>query len=276
MTEIIPSSQIPDKDVFIFDLDGTLAESKSPLTDEMAGIISELLSIKKVCVISGGNYHQFKIQVIDTIEKAIDTKIKSGLSLNKTSILSNLYIQPTSGARMYTLKDGLWDEVYASYLSADEKKKIHSALEQVISQNEVARPLKQYGDQVEDRGSQITFSSLGQRAPVEEKKSWDPDMSKKKFLVQELQKLLPEFEVHAGGLTSVDIVKKDLNKSYGIKQLSAHTNLSIDRMCFIGDAIYEGGNDYPAISAGVDYIKVANAEFTLNMLKGWLSNLNTK
>ncbi len=36
-----------------------------------------------------------------------------------------------------------------------------------------------WGEQIEDRGSQITFSALGQQAPIEEKKKWDPDFTKR-------------------------------------------------------------------------------------------------
>lgn len=259
MPPTIPDSNMPDKDAFIFDLDGTLAESKAPISDDMAEALASLLSIKKVCIVSGGNFEQFKIQVIDRIEK-----------INPTAILTNLYIQPTSGARMCTFQNGQWKEVYATYLADDEKKHILSALDQVVSENKFATPDKLYGEQVEDRGSQITFSALGQHAPVLEKKAWDPDLSKKKLLTESLRKLLPGFEVRAGGLTSIDIVKDGLDKAYGIRKLSDYTNLPISRMCFVGDAIYEDGNDYPAVSTGIDCISVENPEFTLKMLGGWL------
>jgi len=36
------------------------------------------------------------------------------------------------------------------------------------------------GELIEDRGSQITYSGLGQFAPLAEKVKWDPDFSKRK------------------------------------------------------------------------------------------------
>ena len=44
------------KKLIVFDLDGTLAESKSSLDAEMAKLLNTLLSITKVAVISDGNW----------------------------------------------------------------------------------------------------------------------------------------------------------------------------------------------------------------------------
>ena len=43
------------KKLIVFDLDGTLAESKSSLDVEMASLLTALLGVVKVAVISGGN-----------------------------------------------------------------------------------------------------------------------------------------------------------------------------------------------------------------------------
>jgi phosphomannomutase len=39
------------------------------------------------------------------------------------------------------------------------------------------KPEMVWGELIEDRGSQITFSAIGQQAPLEEKKRWDPDFT---------------------------------------------------------------------------------------------------
>jgi phosphomannomutase len=46
------------KKLIVFDLDGTLAESKSPLDTEMAALLTSLLATVKVAIISGGNYRR--------------------------------------------------------------------------------------------------------------------------------------------------------------------------------------------------------------------------
>ncbi len=250
------------KDLFVFDLDGTLAESKAPLTEEMSQALVGLLKKKKVCIISGGNFDQFKIQVIDRISEVTGPQ--------NISILGNLYIQPTSGQQMYTCDYGKWNQIYIIHLSDLEKKQIREALEKAILNNQFTQSDKIFGEQIEDRDSQITFSALGQNSPVDLKKSWDPDMSKKKKLVQDLETLLPDFEVRAGGLTSIDIVKKGMDKAYGINRLSEYLKIPISKICFIGDAIYIGGNDYSATLTGVECIKVKDPKDTLELINGWL------
>jgi hypothetical protein len=115
---------------------------------------------------------------------------------------------------------------------------------------------KVWGETIEDRGSQITFSALGQQAPIEEKKKWDADFTKRKKMKVLLDKLIPEFSVRLGGTTSVDVTKPGIDKAYGIRKLRDTLGITIDEMIFIGDALFPGGNDYPAKEAGVVSIQV--------------------
>ncbi len=75
-----------------------------------------------------------------------------------------------------------------------------------------------------------------------------------------LDKLIPEFSVNLGGTTSVDITKPGIDKAYGIHKLRDILHIPIDEMLFIGDAVFPGGNDYPAKQAGVDSIRVRDPE----------------
>jgi hydroxymethylpyrimidine pyrophosphatase-like HAD family hydrolase len=47
------------KSLIVFDLDGTLAESKSAIDAEMATLLTALLAVVKVAIISGGALPQF-------------------------------------------------------------------------------------------------------------------------------------------------------------------------------------------------------------------------
>ena len=47
------------KRLIVFDLDGTLAESKSAPDSEMSKLLHDLLGLVKVAVISGGDWEQF-------------------------------------------------------------------------------------------------------------------------------------------------------------------------------------------------------------------------
>jgi hypothetical protein len=228
------------KKLIVFDLDGTLAESKSSLDAEMTTLLSALLSIVKVAVISGGNWPQFEKQLL--------------ANLPHDEHLKNLFLLPTCGTKFFQY-ESKWKQLYSEDFTAAEKKKIISSLQQAIGLlNFEAEGI--WGERIEDRGSQITFSALGQQAPIEEKKKWDPDFTKRKKLKTLLDNLIPEFSVRLGGTTSVDVTKPGIDKAYGIRKLRDTLGIAIHEMIFIGDALFPGGNDYPAKEAGVVSIQV--------------------
>jgi HAD superfamily hydrolase (TIGR01484 family) len=228
------------KKLIVFDLDGTLAESKSPLDAEMATLLGVLLGIVKVAVISGGNWPQFEKQVLANLPH--DERLK------------NLSLLPTCGTKFYHYDSG-WKILYSEDFTAGEKEKIIHSFKQVMSASDFAVH-KTWGEVIEDRGSQITFSALGQQAPIEEKKKWDADFSKRQRMKSLLDKLIPEFSVRLGGTTSVDVTKPGIDKAYGIGKLRDTLGITIQEMIFIGDALFPGGNDYPAKEAGVVSIQV--------------------
>jgi len=147
--------------------------------------------------------------------------------------------------------------VYSEDFTKVEKDEIVSSLKKSIETTGF-KIEKVWGEVIEDRGSQITFPALGQQAPLDEKKKWDSDFAKRKKLKAILETFIPEFSVHIGGTTSVDITKPGIDKAYGIKKLRDNLGIAIHEMIFIGDALFPGGNDYPAKEAGVVSIQVKN------------------
>jgi hydroxymethylpyrimidine pyrophosphatase-like HAD family hydrolase len=97
---------------------------------------------------------------------------------------------------------------------------------------------------------------VAQQAPLEEKGKWDHDFAKRKKIKALLDKLIPEFSVRLGGTTSIDVTKPGIDKAYGIRKLRDILGIKIEEMIFIGDALFPGGNDYPAEEAGVVSIRV--------------------
>ena len=244
------------KTLVIFDLDGTLAPSKSTMDTEMSELLVRLIQKKKVAIISGGGYPQFETQLLRTLPHTAEG-------------FDNLFLLPTSGTRMLTWK-GSWHEEYSEQLSTPEKDKIHSALQDALRRGGYQKPTKTYGEIIEDRGSQVTFSALGQEAPLEAKEAWDSDRSKREKIVTILKDKIPEFDIRLGGTTSIDITRRGVNKAYGIRKLETHLATPIHRMLFVGDALYHGGNDYPAKPIGVDCIQVAGPEETKRLIRTWL------
>jgi HAD superfamily hydrolase (TIGR01484 family) len=228
------------KKLVIFDLDGTLAESKASLDAEMATLLSALLGIVKVAVISGGDWPQFEKQVLSNLPH--DERLK------------NLSLLPTCGTKFFQYA-GDWKNIYSEDFTADEKKRIVTALKKAIGAAGF-KVEKVWGEVIEDRGSQITFSALGQQAALAEKTKWDPDFSKRKKIKAILDTSIPEFSVRLGGATSIDVTKPGIDKAYGIRKLRDILGISLKEMLFIGDALFPGGNDYPAEEAGVVSIPV--------------------
>ena len=234
------------KKLIVFDLDGTLAESKSSLDAEMAALLHELLRAAKVAVISGGDWPQFEKQLLS--------------NLPQDERLMNLSLLPTCGTKFYKYVVE-WKKLYSEDFTAYEKEKIVGSLRKAI---EAAgfKAEKVWGEQIEDRGSQITFSALGQQAPLDEKDKWDPDFSKRKKIKAILDPFIPEFSVQMGGATSIDVTKPGIDKGYGIRKLRDLLGISLEEMIFIGDALFVGGNDYPAKEAGVVSIAVRGPKET--------------
>ena len=245
------------KTLIVFDLDGTLAESKASIDAEMATLLSALLGIIKAAIISGGNWPQFEKQVL--------------AHLPHDKRLANLSLLPTCGTKFYQYS-GNWQKIYSEDFTAAEKDKIIRALNKSI---EAAGQMveKAWGEVIEDRGSQITFSALGQQAPIEEKRKWDPDFTKRKRMKAVLDELIPEFSVRLGGATSVDVTKPGIDKGYGIRKLRDTLSIAIDEMIYIGDALFHDGNDYPAKKAGALSIQVRDPDETKRVIEAIIACL---
>ena len=245
------------KKLIVFDLDGTLAESKSAVDAEMAALLRDLLSNVKVAVISGGNWPQFEQQLTSGLPHDAD--------------LLNLSLLPTCGTKFYRFDQG-WKQLYSEDFTAGEKEMVVRALRRAGEDSGFGAQ-RIWGEQIEDRGSQLTFSALGQQAPLDVKKTWDADFSKRRAMKMVLDKLIPEFSIRLGGTTSVDITRLGIDKAYGIRKLRDILGVSIGEMIFIGDALFPGGNDYPAKEAGVATIQVKDPNETKRVVEAIIACL---
>lgn len=246
------------KKLIVFDLDGTLAESKAAIDGDMAVRLAALLTVAKVSIISGGDWPQFQKQVLAHLPK--DTKLK------------NLSILPTCGTKFYQYKTG-WKLLYAENFTDAQKQKIIASLNDAVDASGY-KAAKTWGETIEDRGSQVTYSALGQEAPLDEKKKYDPDFKKRSKIKRRLDKLIPEFAVNLGGATSIDVTKKGIDKKYGMHKLHQVLGIKISEMIFIGDAIFPGGNDYPAKQSGAFSVCTKDAEETKKIIEGIIGCLD--
>ena len=239
------------KRLIAFDLDGTLAQSKQAIDAEMAALLSRLLEVAQVAVISGGDWPQFEQQLVRGMLEA--------------SQFSRLFLLPTSGAKLYRYQRG-WHCADAQMFSESERARIIAAL----TSAQIALNLNgdaSWGEKIEDRGTQITFSGLGQQAPLEAKQRWDADFAKRRALQAHLIPLLPDFSVKIGGSTSIDITRLGVDKAFGIGKLAEASGIAVADMIFVGDALYPGGNDYVVLATGVAAIAVRDVEETKRVVE---------
>jgi phosphomannomutase len=240
------------KKLVIFDLDGTLALSKSAIDAEMSALLGQLLTVAQVAVISGGDWPQF--------EKQFLSNLASGDNFER------LHLLPTCGTKYFDFDGSGWKAIYREDLSPEDRQRVIKALEDAFEQSGF-KPERIWGQRIEDRGSQITMSALGQEAPLAEKHAWDPDFKKRTILKTYLDKSIPDFSVRMGGATSIDVTRQGIDKAYGIGKLRDRLGISIAEMIFAGDALFPGGNDYAAKEAGVDSIRVRDPEETKRVIE---------
>ena len=241
------------KQLVAFDLDNTLAESKQAIQAPMQEALANLLDVADVAIISGGDWPQFEKQVASRLPERANRR--------------RLWLMPTTGTKLYTFDERGWHPLYAELFEPELKAKILKAFNESLEATGF-KPEKTWGELVEDRGSQITFSALGQQAPIEEKEHWDPKFEKRKVIQADLKQRLPGLSINMGGATSIDVTREGVDKAYGLKKLRDASGIALDAMMFIGDAIFPGGNDYPAKELGLDTVRVRDPQETEAVIAG--------
>jgi phosphomannomutase len=241
----------------MFDLDKTLARSKENVNKSMAFLLAELSTRTKVAIISGGRREQLEEQVVDQLPPSAN--------------ITNIYLLPTSGGQLLTYEEREWVKVYAEELTIEEADRVEEAIEQgVCDTGLVDLSTPSHGPRMENRGSEIAFSALGQHAPITEKEAWDKKDTKRKALRDAIAKLLPEYDVKIGGSTTIDVTKHGINKAYGVRKLAEYLSIEIANMLYVGDALYPGGNDEIVKETGIKTQEVCDPDETENVIRSLL------
>lgn len=244
----------------IFDLDGTLTESKSALTPEMGSTLARLLAAMPVAVMSGGAYVQFQKQFLG--------------GMPSDANLGNLYLFPTSAGQCYTWNDGEWHTIYENPFTPEEKSAILRALDESLKETGLDQsPPQLWGEQIEDRGSQISWSALGQQAPIAEKKAWDPDRSKRLPLRAAFLARLSGFSVGVNATNTIDITREGITKAYGVQRFSEIIQMPIADMLYVGDGLFPGGNDEVVVPTGIPTERVYGPADTAAIIERVLASV---
>lgn len=255
--------------VLAFDLDGTLAESKQPMSARIGGLLCKLSHFHQIAIISGADWPQFQKQVVPVIEK------RAGF----------FTMYPTCGSKKYRWEEVAgagpdWYEVSggAYDFRSAEVEAIIEAIERATEDWAYRPREKIYGPQIENRGTQITFSALGQQAPPEVKTGWDARFEKRRALKTLIEYRLQAnygaaelpYEIKMGGATSIDITMKGIDKAFAIRRIADHKwfgGLREEDILFIGDAMEEGGNDWAATKTNCRWLRTSGVEETERILE---------
>ncbi len=245
------------KRLIVFALNGALAQGRISIDSEMAELLGALNEIVKIAIISGAGWTQFEHQVL--------AKLAPGHPRHQLTLL------PACGTQLYRYSDH-WRRIYSRDFSDAQREKIINALEQTIEMMNFQ--LGQiWGPLIEDRASQVTFSGLGQLAPIPEKRKWDADCQKRRRMKALLDQFIPEYSVRLGGMTSIDVTKAGLDKGYAIRQLRDGLGVPIQEMLFIGNTFVADGNDLAAKAAGIQTIGVRDPEQTKRVIEAIIAIL---
>lgn len=118
---------------------------------------------------------------------------------------------------------------------------------------------------IENRGSQITFSPIGNTAPVDVKMVYDPDRKKRDALLEKVPFVSEDLIVKIGGSTSLDYIHKDRHKGTNVAKLIELKGWNKDECVYFGDGLFPGGNDEAVIGV-IDTVSVDDHHHTYDIL----------
>lgn len=236
--------------LIIFDMDGVLTNSKQRIEQDSVRLLNALTVHFDVAIISGSTFQQMCKQLVPYISKEI-------------------LLLPNSGTELYKYYGRNYQKVYGEKPISDIfKELITDALNEYKHLLEIPKDTEIYGEQIECRGTQITFSALGQDAPLSLKTPFDPNGERRQRMVDALDKKLGFYiEFNIGGTTSIDATRRGMNKGHGIEQLMQYCILKNNQLFFVGDQLGKLGNDYSVVATGVPCFRVFGVQDAKNLMR---------
>lgn len=234
----------------IFDLDDTLAESFQAPTGEIIGRLKKLLNAIPIGIATAASFERMEAQFLGEF-----TALPS---------VSQLFIFPNMASQCYVWDSG-WKQAYSIAFTPEEYEAIDAAIKaSVMEIGLVPDPL--YEPVIVNRGGKVAYAAIGFDAPAEVKNSWDPERTKRSGLKEALERRLPNVEVSIGGSTTIDITPKEVDKAHGVRWLSKQLGIAPQEMLYVGDALFEGGNDSVVIPTGIETRFVTGPDETSNVI----------
>lgn len=246
------------KNLVIFDLDDSLGKGNEVIDAGMGDLLNKLLQLTKVAIISSGDWPHFEKKLLPGIPQK--------------QYLKNLINLPGNGGQYFQYRTG-WKEAYTEDTTIAEKDNIKGDLLKILSKFEKDAG-SVTGKQFEFKGNDIIFSALGQKATEEAKQNFDPTQSKRKAMKVALDEALFKYTVKIEGPDLIVISKSGIDKTHGIYKLHQVLEVKMHHMLYIGNALFKGGDDYAAVTTGIECIQVNNQEETKKVIETIIACLN--
>ncbi len=216
------------------DLDNTLTENKSKITKKMRALLDSLPH--DIVVVSGATIERMHSQ-LDGFE---------------------CFMLGQNGNHAMFGEDELWKDD----LKPD---KVVEIMDHITSLPRTWDVPDEH-DLLFNMGCQIAFSLYGFNAPKKEKDAFDPKQALRKKLLRDYPLISDTVEVTISGSTSLDYTRKGRHKGYNVARLIEYLGWEKNACLYIGDALYEQGNDFSVIGV-IDTISVSEPKEAYTLLK---------
>lgn len=217
------------------DLDGTLTQHKSPLSEENRAVLNELSKKYKLLMVGAG----------------MCRRIFNQMGHFPIDILGNYGLQYA----VYNPDTKDIDIIFDKKFPCDSE-----SIEQRVTAARQKYGFTEFkGDNVEyhDSGC-ITFPILGTKADINDKLAFDPDRKKRRAIYEEIKELFSDYIVFVGGSSSFDMAPAPFDKAYALSKYCKEHGIKHNEVCYIGDDYGPGGNDESIYKADFNYLTIDN------------------
>ena len=222
------------KRVLAFDLDGTLTEHRTWITDERLALLDLLRADGYRLMIVGAGQAR---------------RIFTQLREYPMDIVGNY------GLQYAVYRDDLGDLEFVRDLSLPCDRESVSA--RIMDVRAKTGYTEFAGDPVEFHPTGcVTFPLLGTKANIADKLLFDPTREKRRAIHEEVARAFPEYSVFIGGSSSFDMAPKPYDKYYALTRFCEDEGYDKSEITYFGDDYGKGGNDECVYLSDIDFVKV--------------------
>lgn len=216
-----------------FDLDGTLTQHKSPLSDENRAVLLRL-SKKYRLVMAGAGMCR---------------RIFEQMGRFPIDIIGNYGMQYAEYD--YSLGDIVIREDNTAPCDRPSVERRVTALREKYGYTDFT------GANVEYHSSGcVTFPLLGTKADIADKLAFDPDRSKRRAIYDDVKSVFSDYTVFVGGSSSFDMAPFPYNKYYALDKYCKAHGIAHDEAVFVGDDYGPGGNDESVYLSDFEFVTI--------------------